>query len=71
MTLTILIVLAAFGLYLVSLLLNPYTRCPRCQGKARIGGWIATRAHHPCSTCKGTGQVPRFGRRLFFGEPKR
>ena len=57
------------GGYVLSLKLNPWVKCSKCNDKRRLKGWVATYAHHICSQCKGSGQELRFGRKLLFGEP--
>jgi DnaJ-class molecular chaperone len=52
------------GGYLVSLRLNPWVKCSKCQGKPKSRGWVFGHAHHFCSKCRGTGQQVRFGRKL-------
>jgi DnaJ-class molecular chaperone len=53
----------------VTLWLNPWTKCSKCQGKPKIKGWIYSNAHHICDKCRGTGQQLRPGRKQFFGQP--
>ena len=59
----ILLVILVYGL---SLKWNPYVRCSRCKGQARIKGWVFRNAQHVCPKCNGTGRQPRLGRRIFF-----
>jgi hypothetical protein len=50
--------------YLVSLRLNPWVKCSKCQGKPKQQGWTYRYAHHSCDKCGGKGQQVRFGRKL-------
>jgi DnaJ-class molecular chaperone len=61
---TLALALAAFSVYFVSLILNPWVKCAKCGGKPKSQGWAFSYAHHLCSKCRGTGQQVRFGRRL-------
>jgi DnaJ-class molecular chaperone len=49
----------------VSLMLNPWVKCSKCQGKPKQQGWAFSYAHHFCDKCGGKGQQVRFGRKLF------
>ena len=51
--------------YYVSLIINPYAKCSRCHGKPRTQAWVFGYAHRMCTRCQGTGQEPRWGRKLF------
>jgi hypothetical protein len=62
----LLLLMAAFGLYVVSLSLHPNAKCGRCKGAGRHHGSIFSYAQRPCSSCKGRGIQPRLGRKLFF-----
>jgi DnaJ-class molecular chaperone len=59
------LVLLVVGIYVVSLLFNPWVTCSKCKGKPRPRAWVFGYAHHVCPKCNGTGQQVRFGRRLF------
>jgi DnaJ-class molecular chaperone len=52
------------GGYLLSLRLNPWVACSKCQGKPKQQGWIYRSAHHICNKCGGSGQQLRLGRKL-------
>ncbi|MEV8373252.1 hypothetical protein AB0P21_10980 [Kribbella sp. NPDC056861] len=62
----LLLVLAAFALYLVSLSLHPNAKCNRCKGAGRHHGTIFSYAQRPCNSCKGRGVHPRLGRKVLF-----
>ncbi|MFI5695662.1 hypothetical protein ACIA58_27675 [Kribbella sp. NPDC051586] len=62
----LLLLMAAFALYVVSLSLHPNAKCNRCKGAGRHHGSIFSYAQRPCSSCKGRGIQPRLGRKLFF-----
>ena len=62
----LLLLMAAFALYVVSLSLHPNAKCGRCKGAGRHHGSVFSYAQRPCSSCKGRGIQPRLGRRLFF-----
>jgi DnaJ-class molecular chaperone len=62
----LLLLMAAFALYVVSLSLHPNAKCSRCKGAGRHHGSLFSYAQRPCSSCKGRGIQPRLGRRLFF-----
>jgi hypothetical protein len=57
-------------LYFLSLLLKPYTICPRCNGNTRHYGILFRRAFSFCPRCGGSGRVVRWGRRTFFSSPE-
>lgn len=46
-----------------NLTVNRSEQCSRCQGAGDTGGPVVT-----CTTCKGTGQIPRTGGRLQFSQ---
>lgn len=46
-----------------NLTVNRSEQCSRCQGAGDTGGPVVT-----CTTCKGTGQIPRTGGRLQFNQ---
>lgn len=46
-----------------NLTVNRSEQCSRCQGAGDTGGPVVT-----CTTCKGTGQIPRTGGRLQFAQ---
>jgi hypothetical protein len=64
--LLLLIALAAFALYVVSLSLHPNAKCNRCKGAGRHKGYFFSYAQRPCSSCKGRGVHPRLGRKVLF-----
>jgi DnaJ-class molecular chaperone len=61
--------MAAFAVYVVSLSLHPNAKCNRCKGAGRHHGSIFSYAQRPCSSCKGRGVHPRIGRRILFKQP--
>jgi len=65
----LLVLMAAFAAYVVSLSLHPNAKCNRCKGAGRHRGSIFSYAQRPCSSCKGRGVHPRLGRRVLFKEP--
>jgi hypothetical protein len=62
----LLIAIAAFAIYVVSLSLHPNAKCNRCNGAGRHKGMIFSYAQRPCSSCKGRGVHPRLGRKVLF-----
>ena len=65
--LTLILVLAAGGaavvaVYAVSVAVNPYQKCDRCDGTGERGR-LMFRRH--CRRCSGTGKRPRLGLRLW------
>ncbi|MFI5709404.1 hypothetical protein [Kribbella sp. NPDC051620] len=62
----LLIALAAFALYVVSLSLHPNAKCNRCKGAGRHKGYLFSYAQRPCNSCKGRGVHPRLGRKVLF-----
>jgi len=60
------LVLAAFAVYVVSLSLHPNAKCNRCKGAGRHHGTFFSYAQRPCSSCKGRGVHPRLGRKVLF-----
>ena len=65
----VVLAMAAFALYVVSLSLHPNAKCNRCKGAGRHRGALFSYAQRPCSSCKGRGVHPRLGRRVLFKEP--
>ncbi|GAB3931718.1 hypothetical protein GCM10029976_036440 [Kribbella albertanoniae] len=62
----LLLLMATFFMYVVSLSLHPNAKCNRCKGAGRHHGGIFSYAQRPCSSCKGRGVHPRIGRRILF-----
>ena len=60
------VAIAAFALYVVSLSLHPNAKCGRCKGVGRHHGSVFSYAQRPCSSCKGRGVHPRLGRKILF-----
>ena len=65
----LLLAMAAFAFYVVSLSLHPNAKCGRCKGAGRHHGSLFSYAQRPCTSCKGRGVHPRIGRRILFKEP--
>ena len=65
----IVLAMAAFALYVVSLSLHPNAKCNRCKGAGRHRGAIFSYAQRPCNSCKGRGVHPRLGRKILFKQP--
>ena len=61
--------MAAFAFYVVSLSLHPNAKCNRCKGAGRHKGSVFSYAQRPCSSCKGRGVHPRWGRKVLFKQP--
>ena len=55
----ILLALAAFTGWRISLHLHPNRTCTACDGKGESFGRIFTGTRGPCRHCDGRGQVPR------------
>jgi hypothetical protein len=56
---------AGAGVYALSLIWAPYRPCRTCGGSKGHGDIIGNRAYGRCLSCKGTGNHPRWGVRLF------
>ncbi|HEY9338792.1 hypothetical protein [Kribbella sp. NPDC050459] len=67
--LMVLVLMAAFAAYVVSLSLHPNAKCNRCKGAGRHRGSIFSYAQRPCNSCKGRGVHPRLGRKVLFKQP--
>ncbi len=67
--LLLVLLMAAFALYVVSLSLHPNAKCNRCKGAGRHRGALFSYAQRPCSSCKGRGVHPRIGRKILFKQP--
>jgi hypothetical protein len=61
--------MATFAFYVVSLSLHPNAKCNRCKGAGRHHGSLFSYAQRPCSSCKGRGVHPRLGRKILFKQP--
>lgn len=59
-------ILAAIA-YAISLKINPWTPCKRCNGSGKKFDPVFRGAHRACSKCSGSGHKPRFGRRFIGG----
>lgn len=55
----IIVLVAAFALWRVSLLLAPYKKCRYCAGSGARGGLLG--GFRKCGECSGTGLVKRIG----------
>jgi DnaJ-class molecular chaperone len=62
----LLLAVAVFAAYVISLSLHPNAKCGKCNGAGRHKGTFFTYAQRPCSSCKGRGTHPRLGRKLLF-----
>ena len=62
----VVLAIAAFAVYVLSLSLHPNAKCARCKGAGRHHGSVFSYAQRPCSSCKGRGVHPRLGRRVLF-----
>jgi len=62
----LLLALAVFAGYVLSLSLHPNAKCNRCKGAGRHHGTFFSYAQRPCSSCKGRGVHPRLGRKVLF-----
>lgn len=62
----VVLLLAAFAVYVISLRLHPNARCNRCKGAGRHRGTLFSYATRPCNSCKGRGTHPRLGRKVLF-----
>jgi hypothetical protein len=65
----VVLAMAAFVLYVVSLSLHPNAKCNRCKGAGRHRGALFSYAQRPCNSCKGRGVHPRLGRKVLFKQP--
>ena len=65
----LLLAIAVFAVYVISLSLHPNAKCGKCNGAGRHKGTIFTYAQRPCSSCKGRGTHLRLGRKLLFKQP--
>lgn len=59
------LIIAAAGAYLLSLWWAPHRPCRTCGGSKGHGDILGSRAYGRCWSCKGTGNHPRWGVRLF------
>ena len=59
------LLIAGVGAYAVSLKYAPYRPCRSCGGSKGHGDILSDRAYGRCWSCKGTGNHPRWGVRLF------
>jgi hypothetical protein len=61
------------SIYVLSLMLHPYTRCEACRrrGANQEKGALFSYAWRPCWRCRGRGSKQRFGAALLgIGEPR-
>jgi hypothetical protein len=64
-TVLVLVGLGLLVLWLLSLLLHPFTTCSSCNGSPRSYGAVATRSFRMCGSCGGTGRQLRIGARVW------
>ncbi|GGU26578.1 hypothetical protein [Nocardioides albus] len=67
-TATVLVALAAAGIYAAICSTLPFTRCRRCEGtgyRTRTNAFGRTKLR-PCRRCSGAGTHLRAGRRLYY-----
>lgn len=69
MTELLVIVAILIAGYVISLKLNPFVRCSRCNGNPRKKGLVFRYSHHTCSKCNGLGQQRRLGHKILFKGP--
>jgi DnaJ-class molecular chaperone len=62
----LLLAIALFAGYVVSLSLHPNRKCNRCNGAGRHKGAFFSYAQRPCNSCKGRGVHPRLGRKVLY-----
>ena len=53
--------------YLFSLRVHPLRKCPVCKMAGRHFASLFKDKYRRCRKCKGTGQLDRWGVRVFFG----
>jgi hypothetical protein len=72
MLVLVLLIASTAVVYFGSCLLHPYIACETCEGKARHGGGLFTKATRPCHACSGTGQKLRPGAAVLGrGKPRK
>jgi DnaJ-class molecular chaperone len=59
-----------FGGYLFSIRVHPLRKCPVCRMAGSHYGILLGGIHRRCRRCNGTGQLDRWGARVFFGGTK-
>jgi hypothetical protein len=59
------------GGYLFSLRVHPLRKCPVCKMAGRHFASLFKDKYRRCRRCKGTGQLDRWGARVFFGGTNR
>jgi hypothetical protein len=64
-TVLVLVGLGLLVLWLLSLLLHPFTTCSSCNGTPRSYGAVATRSFRLCGNCGGSGRRLRVGARVW------
>lgn len=60
------VIAAAFVGYLISIRVNPNTKCQKCKGRGFHRGSFYSYATRGCSACGGRGIKPRLGRKIFM-----
>jgi hypothetical protein len=67
MQLVLLIAVLLGGCYLISLRVHPLRRCPLCKMAGRHYAALFKNKYRRCRKCNGSGQLDRWGARVFFG----
>jgi DnaJ-class molecular chaperone len=67
MQLLLLVAALLGGGYLFSLRVHPLRKCPVCKMAGRHFATFFKNKYRRCRKCNGTGQLDRWGTRVFFG----
>ncbi len=59
------VIIVGLVIYVGSLYLHPFRRCPRCKGSGEHRGALFTYSHRRCRRCGGNGRQPRLGTWVF------
>jgi DnaJ-class molecular chaperone len=57
----LIVLLAGYVCYVISLRVHPFRGCPACSGTGRHRGSFFTYSHRRCRRCGGTGRQNRQG----------